>query len=37
VTLGKALLRVVPLRRVQQISAVALLILAAYSVVSALT
>ena len=36
VTFGKALLRVVPLRRVQQVAAAALLVLAVVSVVSAI-
>jgi putative Ca2+/H+ antiporter (TMEM165/GDT1 family) len=37
VVFGRALLKVVPLRRVQQVAAVALLVLAAVSLVSALT
>ena len=37
VAFGRALLRVVPLRRVQQVAAVVLLVLAALSLVSALT
>lgn len=37
VTFGRTLLRVVPLRRVQQVAAVALLVMASISVASALT
>jgi putative Ca2+/H+ antiporter (TMEM165/GDT1 family) len=36
-TFGRVLLKVIPLRRVQQIAAVALIVLAAYSLVTALT